>query len=75
MQLDEKIEGIKHLGINAKLGPQEVAQSARTTLNKVDVTSSNPPPPLVRTSQKKCKIDLYGWPKLQITSNCIKNNL
>jgi hypothetical protein len=33
-------------------GPQEVAQSAGITLIKVEVTSSNPPPPLVWTCQK-----------------------
>jgi hypothetical protein len=31
----------------------EVAQSAETTLNEAEVTSSNPPPHLVRTCHKK----------------------
>jgi hypothetical protein len=34
-------------------GLQEIAQSAGTTPNEAKVTSSNPPPPLVWTCQKK----------------------
>jgi hypothetical protein len=36
--------------------PQEIAQSAKTTPNKAKITSSNSPPPLVWTCQKKKSI-------------------
>jgi hypothetical protein len=35
------------------MGPQEVVQSAGITLNKVEVTSSNPPPPSCVDISKK----------------------
>jgi hypothetical protein len=41
--------------VNVKLGPQKVTRSVRITPNKVEVTSLNPPPPLLRTCQKKKK--------------------
>jgi hypothetical protein len=36
--------------------PQEIAQSVRTTPNETEITSSNLPPPLVWTCQKKKKV-------------------
>jgi hypothetical protein len=35
--------------------PQEVGQTVGTTPNKAEVTSANPPPPLMWTYQKKKK--------------------
>jgi hypothetical protein len=48
---------------------QKVAQSAVATPNEAEVTSSNPPPFLVRTCQKK-KINNYNW--IIIWGNYIK---
>jgi hypothetical protein len=39
--------------------PQEVAQSAKTTPNEMEVTSSNHPPLFMRTCQKKK--ELYDY--------------
>jgi hypothetical protein len=44
---------------------QEITQSIRTTPNKVEVTSSNPHPPLVWTcQQKKKKICMNSYTKI-----------
>ena len=40
--------------------PQKKAQSVMTTPNKVEVTTSNPSPPIVRTSSCYCHFMHFG---------------